>query len=138
MIRRTLSEDLAARLPAGTVVPPQAPAPPATRGLVIDVQEFLPEANGQVVLRAAWTVLAPPDTQQNSAQQNGAGAPTAGSAQGGDSIPDGGGSRRWQIQAGAGADAQVAAMSRLLGHLAGAIAMQLGAQRAGPHRAGPH
>lgn len=57
MIRSVLSQDLAARLPAGMVISPEAPAPPGTRGIVVDVLEFEPEPGGGVVLNAAWTLL---------------------------------------------------------------------------------
>lgn len=127
MIRRVLSEDLAARLPVGAVVPPNAPAPPGTRGLVVDVQEFLPESNGQVVLQAAWTVLAASGNPPTAAQ----GTPvrrSQGGAQGGGSVLAAG-MRRLALPAGASADAQVRAMSRLLGQLADAIAAGLSRPR---------
>jgi len=107
MIRRVLSEDLSSRLPAGTVVPPDAPAPPGTRGLVLDVQEFLPESNGQVVLQATWTVEKP-----------GAGANTRSSNR----TVLATGMQHLELPGGGSADAQVSAMSRLLGRLADAIA----------------
>jgi uncharacterized protein len=130
MIRRVVSEDLAARLPGDTIVPPEAPAPPGTRGLVLDVQEFLPTSSGQVVLQATWTLLAA------AAGQPGEAAGSAGSrsrgALHGDGSPGGGsgqsdrtilaaGTQRLELRAGGRADAQVSAMSQLLGRLADAI-----------------
>jgi uncharacterized lipoprotein YmbA len=97
MIRRVLSEDLAARLPAGMVLMADAPQVPRSRGVVVDIQEFQPDAGGQVVLDAGWVLLG---------------------AQGG----RGDQRLRLHISAGSRADAQVRAMSTLLGRLADAIA----------------
>jgi hypothetical protein len=99
MIRRVVSQDLSARLPAGMVLMARAPASPGTRGVVVDIQEFQPDASGNVVLDASWVVL-------------GGSTATTGAQ----------GARRWQVPGGAGVDAQVAAMSALLGRLADAIA----------------
>jgi uncharacterized protein len=101
-IRRVLTQDLASRLPAGTVVAPDAPAPPSARGLVIDILTFQPQGTGEVLLDADWTLLE--GTQAHpvlirSAHLTAAAAP---SAQG-----------------------QTAAMSALLGKLADGIAAQI-------------
>lgn len=103
MIRSTLSQDLAERLPAGMVVPAQSPAPPGSRGIVVDVLEFQPEADGSVVLSAAWTLLGagpshPPLYEQRRLQQ-----PRVGSS----------------------ASDRVEAMNRLLGELAEALAQSV-------------
>jgi uncharacterized protein len=59
MSRRVLAWDLAARLPTGLVVAPDAPKPPgAVRALVVSVEEFDADAAGQVRLDAVWTLLA--------------------------------------------------------------------------------
>ncbi len=58
MIRQTLTQDLQQRLPDGTVIPAQSPAPDNTHGLVVDIVHFGPDASGQVKLDATWTVLA--------------------------------------------------------------------------------
>lgn len=142
MIRRVLSEDLSDRLPAGTVIPPEAPAPPGTRGLVLDVQEFLPQSNGQVLLQATWSVLAAPQAQPDSQQSSGGSksqgggthaglldalkkSGTGGSAQAANPAVLASGTQRLELPAGGSADAEVSAMSRLLGRLADAIAAEL-------------
>ena len=102
MIRRVLSRDLTTRLPAGMVLLANAPAA-GSRGIVIDIQEFQPETGGNVVLDASWVVI--------------------GAGQGNQPITRG--QRRLQLHSGAGADAQVAAMSALLGQLADAIVASL-------------
>src|SRR5579871_3069158 len=101
MVRSVLSQDLAERLPAGMVIPAQAPAPPDSQGLVVDVQEFEPEADGRVVLDAAWTLLAK--------------GPSRGLYQ----------QRRFALAAGSSASEHVQAMSRLLGQLADAVAQSV-------------
>lgn len=58
LLRRTLGADLAARLPAATVIPANAPAPPATRALVVDVVGLRPTSDGYL-LDARWTLLPP-------------------------------------------------------------------------------
>jgi uncharacterized protein len=130
MIRRVLSEDLAARLPGGTVVPPDAPAPAGTRDLVLDIQEFLPESNGQIVLQATWTLL-PAATVPRTTASGSALSGSRGRVAGAHDLLGGAGSaartvlaagrQRLALPAGAQADAQVTAMSRLLGRLADAI-----------------
>lgn len=103
MIRSALSQDLTERLPQGMVVPAQAPAPPASRGIVVDVLEFQPEADGSVVLNAAWTLLGAGPSHPPLSEQ-----------------------RRLQVPAvGASASNRVAAMNQLLGELADALAQSV-------------
>jgi hypothetical protein len=102
MIRNVLSQDLAERLPAGMVVPAQAPAPPGGRGIVVDVLEFQPETGGHVVLEAAWTLLAAGPAHPPLYEQ-----------------------RRLEVTAGPSASDHVQAMSELLGQLAGALAQSV-------------
>jgi uncharacterized lipoprotein YmbA len=107
MIRRVLTQDLAQRLPSGSVIAPESPAPPSARGLVVDILTFQPQG-GEVVLDADWTLLQ--GTQSNAVMRRSVHltAPAASSAQ-----------------------SEAAAMSTLLGELADGIASQLGgAERA--------
>jgi hypothetical protein len=110
MIRRVLTEDLTERLPPGMVVAANVPAPSGSQGVVIDIEEFRPDASSEVVLDASWVVL-------------GNAAPSAQGAQANQTIQRG--QQRLQMGSGIGADAQVAAMSTLLGRLADAIAATL-------------
>ena len=55
--RRALTADLAARLPQGAVVFPEAPKPADGRGLVVDILS-LSHAGGQAVLDVSWTLTA--------------------------------------------------------------------------------
>ncbi len=57
MARDVLTEDLQTRLPPGTVIPPNSPAPDNTRGLVVDILSFVPDGRGQVDLTCDWTLL---------------------------------------------------------------------------------
>ena len=59
LARRALTQDLERRLPTGAVIYPDAPKPPAARGLVIDLLSVRPDAAGGVVLDASWTWVAP-------------------------------------------------------------------------------
>jgi len=129
MIRRVLSRDLATRLPAGMVLLANAPAA-GSRGIVIDIQEFQPEADGNVVLDAGWVVLGATTQGSSQASSGGKGGAlshllggshgqTAAAGQGNQPVERG--QRRLRLHSGAGADAQVAAMSTLLGQLADAI-----------------
>lgn len=111
MIRRVLTQDLAGRLPGGMVIAPESPAPPSARGLVVDILTFQPQATGEVVLDADWTLLE--GTQSNpvlrrSVHLTGTGAS---SAQG-----------------------EAAAMSALLGQLADDIAGEIGHASPGQQR----
>jgi len=103
MTRRVLTQNLASRLPSGMVIAPESPAPPSARGLVVDILTFQPQASGEVVLDADWTLLE--GTQSNpvlrrSVHLTAAAAP---SAQG-----------------------EAAAMSTLLGQLADSMAADIG------------
>ncbi len=102
MVRNVLSQDLAARLPEGMVILPQAPAPHSTATLVVTIAQFGPDATGRVRLNGSWALLAGgPDTPMIE--------------------------RDVQIDTGhaATADATAAAMSRALGQLASDIAAAL-------------
>ncbi|HEX5326981.1 MAG TPA: PqiC family protein [Acetobacteraceae bacterium] len=58
MIRGTLSTDLTARLPPGSVLPPGDPGTKAgVRVLVVNIQRFGGDTSGRVVLAAEWTVF---------------------------------------------------------------------------------
>ena len=57
MVRNVLSEDLSARFPAGSVILPDAPAPPGTRRLVVTIAQFGPDANANVQLQGSWVLL---------------------------------------------------------------------------------
>jgi hypothetical protein len=98
MMRRTLAQDLLARLPQGTFILPDAPRPQGIRGLVVDVLQIDAAPGGQVTLVASWTLLGP-----------GAARPTL--------------IRNVQLTANAGPGPQgtAAAMSQLLGQLADEI-----------------
>jgi len=134
MIRRVLSRDLTIRLPAGMVLLANAPGA-GSRGIVVDIQEFEPEADGNVVLDASWVVLgatAPGSSEPSSGGGalshlfgggRGQAAKPASAGQG--NQPSARGQRRLRLHSGAGADAQVAAMSTLLGQLADAIVASL-------------
>jgi uncharacterized lipoprotein YmbA len=56
LLRRVLTQDLAARLPAEAVVFPDAPKPPGAGGLVVDILSVAPSGPA-VVMDASWTVL---------------------------------------------------------------------------------
>ncbi|MEO9189126.1 MAG: PqiC family protein [Acetobacteraceae bacterium] len=104
LIRRALSDDLTARLPPGSVLPPGDPGPKAgLRILTVSIDQFGGDTSGHVVLSAAW-LLAPSGT-----------APTG--------TPH---RTRIELNAGAGTPtAVVPAMSRALGMLADRIAASL-------------
>lgn len=106
MARRVLSRDLAARLPEASVIPPDAPAPPDTRKIVVTVSRFGPVAGGDVVLDANWSVVG---------QANGAPILRRDVHLREQSVAKGG-------------DAVAAAMSRLLARLAAAMAKTLTAR----------
>ena len=111
MVRRVLTQNLASRLPSGMVIAPQSPAPPSARGVVVDILTFQPQAGGEVVLDADWTLLE--GTQSNpvlrrAVHLTATGAP---SAQG-----------------------EAAAMSALLGQFADAMAADIGSAPHGAQR----
>ncbi|MGH8290125.1 MAG: PqiC family protein [Steroidobacteraceae bacterium] len=102
MIRRVLTQDLAERLPSGKVIAPESPAPANARGIVVDVLTFQPQASGEVVLDADWTLLQ--GTQSNVVLRRSAHLTAA---------------------AAASAQGEAAAMSTLLGELADNLATGL-------------
>ena len=53
--RRALTQDLMARLPAGVVIFPDAPKPPAASGLVVDILAV--NDGDSATLDASWTIL---------------------------------------------------------------------------------
>jgi uncharacterized lipoprotein YmbA len=114
LARLALTQDLVARLPAGAVIYPDAPKPAGAASLVVDVLAFQRSAQGYV-LDASWTLTpSPPPPNEGSSGQ--AAAPL-----------------RRQLRltdpGDAGADdagAEAAALSRLLGQLADAIATGVG------------
>jgi uncharacterized lipoprotein YmbA len=110
-IRRVLTQNLASRLPAGMVIAPEAPAPASARGLVVDILTFQPQAGGDVVLDADWTLLQ--GTQSNPVL-----------------------SRSVHLSAAAAPSAQgeAAAMSNLLGELADRMAAQISAASSAAQR----
>jgi hypothetical protein len=60
MIRRVLTDDLAARFAPGTIASVNEPAAgDPRRHLYIDVQEFTADEHGTVALRAAWLLQTP-------------------------------------------------------------------------------
>lgn len=69
MMRGTLAQDLLTRLPAGSFVVPDAPAPPGTRKLVVTVLDATADANGTLTLQAEWTLLAAQQDQAPLRQQ---------------------------------------------------------------------
>lgn len=59
LMRRTLTEDLAKRLPDGAVIPPMAPRPPGTCDIVIDTLQFGGKQSDDVAFEGSWTLLDP-------------------------------------------------------------------------------
>jgi len=106
MIRRVLTQDLSQRLPSGTVIAPESPAPPGARGLVVDILTFQPQA-GEVVLDADWTLLQ--GTQSNPVLRR---------------------SVHLTVAAASSAQGEAEAMSTLLGQLADGIAGRVGGAHA--------
>jgi hypothetical protein len=103
MTRRVLTQNLASRLPAGMVIAPESPAPPSARGVVVDILTFQPQAAGEVVLDADWTLLQ--GTQSNPVLRRSVHLTTTAAAS-----PQG----------------EAAAMSTLLGQLADRMAADIG------------
>lgn len=66
MMRRTLAQDLLARLPANAFILPDAPAPAGTRTLVVTVLHSEADANGTLRLQVSWALLSghPPHATQ--------------------------------------------------------------------------
>ena len=111
LIRRALSDDLTARLPSGSVLPPGDPAPAAgLRILTVAIDQFSGDTSGHVVLSAAW-ILAP------------SGTPPTG-------VPH---RERVEVNAGTGTpQAVVPAMSQALGALADRIAASVSSLQQAP------
>lgn len=103
MMRRTLAQDLLTRLPAGSFVLPDAPAPPDTRKLVVTVLNAETDSSGTLALQASWTLLSGQASQAVLTQQV--------------SLTSGMASRD--------ATAQAAALSHLLGQLADRISASI-------------
>lgn len=107
MMRRTLAQDLLTRLPPGSFVLPDAPAPPNTRTLVVTVLNAEAAASGTMTLQASWTLLSGHPSRADVTQQ----ITLTSDAAGGD------------------AAAQAAALSHMLGQLADRIAVSVAAGR---------
>lgn len=107
MIRRTLAQDLLARLPPGSFVLPGAPAPTGARGIVVTVLDLRANANGQMTFEGSWTLTAGEHATAVMTQEVSLTEPLSSS----DSM------------------AIAAALSRVLGQLADRIAAALAAQR---------
>jgi uncharacterized protein len=110
MTRDVLTQDLAKRLPAATVIMPDAPSSPNTAHLVVTIATFREEPHGRVSLKGSWTLLEgdpakPVLTRDIDLECNASGS---------------------------GADEQAAAMSQLVGQLSDRIARELAAARRGP------
>ncbi|WP_233849566.1 PqiC family protein [Paraburkholderia sp. HD33-4] len=103
MIRRTLAQDLVTRLPEGSFVLPDAPAPPETRTLVVTVLDSEADARGTLTLQAAWTLLTGHPARASLTQQ----------------------ATFKSEMTNPGAPAQAAALSNVLGQLADRIAMSI-------------
>ena len=58
LVRRALTQDLERRLPEGVVIYPDAPKPPSSAGLVVDILSIHPDAGG-VTMDASWTWVTP-------------------------------------------------------------------------------
>lgn len=62
MMRSVLAQDLLGRLPAGSFVLPDAPAPAGTQSLVVTILALDADSNGMLSLQAGWTLSAPRTT----------------------------------------------------------------------------
>lgn len=103
MARNVLAQNLAERLPRGSVILPRAPAPSSAAHLVVNIATFREDADRRVRLNGSWTLLR--------------GTPAEPVLQGNVSFED--------QAAGDDAGSQAAAMSKLLGRLADDIASKL-------------
>ncbi|HTH73877.1 MAG TPA: PqiC family protein [Trinickia sp.] len=109
MMRRALAQDLLARLPAGTFVLPDAPAPDGVRGIVVTVLDLRAntKASGRLTLEGSWTLTAGHPAKAVTTQAVSLSEPMS-----------------------SGDSAAIAdALSRVLGQLADRIAVSLQAQR---------
>ncbi len=109
MMRRALAQDLLARLPGGTFVLPDAPAPDGARGIVVTVLDLRANANtdGRLTLEGSWTLTAGQPARAVTTQAVSLSEPMTGSDS--TAIAD--------------------ALSRVLGQLADRIALALATQR---------
>lgn len=103
MIRSTLAQDLLARLPAGSFVLPDAPAPAGTRTLVVTVLDCEADASGTLTMQAEWSLLSGQPSRTTLRQQVALDAQFSGHD----------------------AAAQAAALSGMLGELADRIAVSI-------------
>ncbi len=55
LLRRALTQDLVARLPPGSVIFPDAPAPAGTRAITVDILDLRQSADG-FVLQLSWSI----------------------------------------------------------------------------------
>lgn len=101
LVQSALTQDLRARLSATTVLAPGDPTPPDVRIVVLNMQRFIADESGQVVLDTDWTVQQKgrPETARHEVVR--------------------------ATVAGVGGEATAAAMSRTLGELADRIAASL-------------
>jgi len=105
---QVLAQDLAARLPAGALVPPAAPSPPGGVDVDVDILAFN-VSGAQAVMQASWSEIAPP-------------APPS---KGGQPSPPASSTRIVELTApvdASGGLAEAQGLSRLLGQLADQIA----------------
>ncbi len=56
LVRRALTADLRERLPAGSVLAPGDPTSQGARTLMLNVQQFMADSTGHVVLEADWSL----------------------------------------------------------------------------------
>lgn len=103
IVQRTLTQDLARRMPGQDVIFPDEPAPKDTLKVVVDILAFDADPSGQVKFDGSWS-LVPPGSDQAIAGHH------------------------VQLASASGADqaSQVATMSKLLGTLADQIAAAAG------------
>jgi hypothetical protein len=103
LARNVLARDLAARMPQGSVILPNAPAPSSATQLVVNIVRFGEDADGKVRLEGSWALL-----------------------QGNTNAPLMSREVAFEDQVAPGdSGAQAAAMSKLLGRVADDIAQQV-------------
>jgi hypothetical protein len=110
---QVLAEDLAARLPAGTLIPPEAPLPPDGLDVDVDILSFN-VSDAQAVMQVSWSEIARPSPPTAP------GSPPA--------TPPQAASRFLQLTApvdATGGLAEAQGFSRLLGQLADRISADL-------------
>jgi uncharacterized protein len=57
IVRRVLTQDLAERLPSGSVIYVDEPAPARVKAIVVDILRFDGTANGMVVFDGGWSMV---------------------------------------------------------------------------------